>query len=255
MSKPEETALTTGQDDAESPHDQGEQRDAESTGERDAPEGEEKKDPDYKAIQLAQKMRLEEQAQRIRELEQRVMSGPAPAAQDTSTQETDAVVAEQRLEAELERLAPADPASRAALVALRQRRADQRNTMDAFAVMGLPEQDRAPMVKFYEENRRHFQSMAQCIAYVDGERAKMKAAALEKELAETRAKLKPEAERDRGDVVRTTTRDLSTASHKAITMTRQDWKQRQSELYAADKDDQARQEQMDLRSGKIILKG
>lgn len=247
---PKQTGLTEPPDDTEA----GEDTPQGGTPEAAEPDAEAGKEPDYKAIHLANKQRLADQQKRIDELEQRVSAGtqPAPGRETQLQQDLDA--REARI-AELRRLAPSDPASAAVLDLLEETQALRRDTADAMTLQRVPAEKQGPVLDFYEKNRAKagWNSLSQCLQYLEGREAKTEAATLRKRVAELEAQVKGDRKVDADDVVRTRGQDLP-ASKMAVAISAADFKAEQAALTAQGRHEERRARQQALREGRLVLK-
>lgn len=246
---PEQTTRTPGQDDGDALENTGTAGTPEQD-ERDAGNGKGPSDDDLKALILANKQTIEQLRRERDEAMALAQRGPQPAADAEQANADD----EETVYQNLKRLSAVDPAAKAALILMeRQRRAEQ-NTMDALTLSRLPSDKQQPMLDFYERNRRFFPTLADAVRYVNGKQAEEENARLRKEVEELKARgpKKEEAERD---VVRTAGHDVSAAKSTKLTVSKDDFDQRQLELKSQGRFEEARAEQGKLRRGEIILKG
>ncbi len=243
----DKTALTTAQDDAE-PRDDAADGGTPESGERDA----DGKGTDYKALHLANKETIAELKAQVSDLKERADAGTQPAP-GRETQLQSEIDAEESEIAELRRLAPVDPAARAALRQKQDIQNLRRDTMDALSLARVPEEKQEAVLKYYEKNRSHFDSLAACLRYIRGREAETKAATLEKKVEELERKLKGE-DKD-NDVVRQGGRDLPATKGKAIQTTKEQFDKEQRDLRNEGRFKEARDRQGMLRRGELVLRG
>jgi hypothetical protein len=246
--KPDETTRPGQTDDTES-RETTENGGTQTAAERDAADGE---GTDYKALHLANKQTIEDLKRERDEAIAKAASGSQPVAETRMQSDIDA--REVRM-MELRRLAPVDAVAAEALAQSEDIQQMRQDTMDALALTRLPEDKQGPMAEFYEKNRRHFRSMAECIRYVKGREAESKVSVLEKRIVELEKVGVGSKGEEEERPVRTSGRDVSRNTLKAQTITREAFHQKQAELKEAGRFDEARSEQRKLRDGRLVLKG
>lgn len=219
-------------------------------------------EPDYKSLyekehtlSLQTKDKIEE-ANRLRDENARLraqmeIGKPATTPQ---TSQADVEARNQRV-AELQRLAPHDPAAAAALELLEENARLRNEVMDAFTLAEIPKDQRAQAVKLYESGR--FESMAQVADYMGKRDLQAQNEALRKEIEELKQGKRPASEgepKDKDDVVRTAGRDVSLPTSKARTTTKTEFDEKVRELHEAGDHRGARAMQQDLRDRKIVFR-
>lgn len=243
MTEPDETTRTPNPEGGDAP----EKETAGTTGEegRDAP----KDETDYKALHLANKQTIEALTDKVAELAQKVGSQPAtePAAEGRDRIE--------KLLSEAQRLSAVDPVAALALSERAERLQDRQDFSDALLLQRLPLDKQKPMLDFYLKNRGRFADLAAASEAFNGREAASRLAQLEKELEEAKKKLANGEVRERDDVVRTHGRDVSTPSHKARTYTEEQFDSERERISREGGPAAARDFEMKLRKGEILLKG
>ena len=248
---PRQTGLTDPPDDAEP----GDDTPAGGTPEGAEPDADKGKEPDYKAIHLANKETIAELKAEMAEMRERERAGssPAPGREAHAQQDIDARDARM---AELRRLAPSDPASAAALDLLEEVQQMRRDTADAMTLQRVPAEKQGPVLDYYEKYRARagWNSLSQCLQYIEGREAKTDAATLRKRVAELETALKSGSKVDADDVVRTRGQDLPATKGKAIVMSEADWRAEQARLTDEGRHEERRARQRQLREREIVLK-
>lgn len=265
----EKTPKTTGtlpEDDRDAPED------TETTGtlEAEGRDAEGDDEPDYKALYLGSKDKIE-QANALKAqvdelsaaLEER-RAGPQPAAGATIERMRGDIDEAEADIAELRRVQSVDPAARQLLRQELAMQSLRRDTMDAFALQTIPPAKRAAVLKLYEHNRDRFGDLAAAADAYNGRALQAELTAAQAELATLKngtAKAKPKAEREdegeeeRSTAVRTGGRDLPSGNPKDVEfITRAKWKAEQERLYAEDNPREARRRQGLLREKKIVFR-
>lgn len=215
------------------------------------------KEPDYKALHLASKDKLEkfnDMEKQLAEAREELRSGrqPAPAETDDMRGEIEELEAEN---IELSRLARAGDLMARKLLRLNNDLIQTRqDTIDGFSLHALPEAKRAAAFKLYEANRGKFKNLGEAADYLARQDERKELDRLKAENEELKkGGGKPKAD-DADDVVRTGGRDYSIATRKAPTMSKKDFDARQQQLKGAGDHKLAMQEQGELAAGKIVLK-
>lgn len=246
--KPAETAQVDPGDEVSTGEDAPDDR----TPQGDDPVREDGKGTDYKSLHHANQARIEELKRERDEAIARAASTSQPAGEKRTQDDLDA--RDVRI-AELRRLAPSDPASAAVLDLLEETQALRRDTADAMTLQRVPAEKQGPVLDFYEKHRQKagWNSLSQCLQYIEGREAKTEAAALRKRVAELEAAVKGEAKVNADDVVRTRGQDLP-ATKKAVAISEADWRAEQAALTAAGKHEERRARQRALAEGKLVLK-
>jgi len=239
----------------------------------DREEAGERKPHDWKAEALQHRGKVEqinrverENAELRAELERRGKQPATDAASQVQDEIDDLEVDNRALEEENTRLAAiadVDPVARALITAnkatIRANRRSveaQRNTVDAFTLSEVPADKRGSLMSFYNRNREHFGSLAAAKQAFERRDLAEENAVLKKRIEDMeKGRTEPDRNGARDDDVRTTaSRDLSTPTHKARTMTREDFDAKVAELHAQGRSREARDLGMELRSGKIVLR-
>jgi len=247
---PEEKPGTTQAD----PQDDATEREdtaADGTPEEDGPVRP-KGETDYKALHHANQQTIADLKAKIDQLEDRTHAGSQPApGRETRLQEQ--IDDDAKEIAELQRLAPVDAASRGLLRQRQEIQALRRDTMDALTLARVPDEKQGAVLKFYEQNRQHFDSLAGALRYLRGREAESEAGKLRTKVEELERKLKGE-DKDT-DVVRQGGRDLPAPKGKATPITKSDFDERVKAMKDAGDFTGARNEMDRLRKGELVLRG
>lgn len=214
------------------------------------------KEPDYKALHLANKDKLEkfnEMEERLKAAEDELRAGRQPAADATEGLEDD-IAQMQQENIELERLAKAgDVLARNQLRLNRSMIQQRQDTIDGFALQSLPKERQPAAYKLYNANRNRFRDLGEAAEYLARQDEKKELERLQKENEDLR-KGKGTKTDEAEDVVRTAGRDYGITTKKAPTMTKADFDARQRQLKEAGDHRQAMKEQGELARKEIVLK-
>lgn len=243
--EPEQTTGTPEQDD-------GDAAESSQTAGTPASEGRDaEREPDYKALHLANKDTIATLTAKVAELAEKVGSQPAtePAQERGNTADID------KLLAEAERLKAVDPVAALMLSERAERLQDRQDFSDALVLARLPEAKQKATLDFYMKNRHRFADLAAAAEALNGREASSRIAQLEKERDEALKKAatgEPRVNRD--DVVRTHGVDTSTPTHKARSYTQEQYDDEYARLEREGGIRATLELQGKLRRGEILLK-
>lgn len=209
------------------------------------------KEPDYKALHLANKGTIEALTAKVQELSQQVGSQPAADAVGERRGQDELAA----LLAEAERLKSVDPAMRLMLLERAERLQDRQDFADALVLQRLPAAKQQATLDFYNKNRHRFADIAAASEALNGRELQSTVAQLQKDLDEARKKLDGQPpNKDRDDVVRTHGVDTSAPTHRARVWTQEQYDAEKERLEAEGGIRATLDLGNDLRAGRIVLK-